>query len=242
MASRCACTCRCPSTPRKIWLKIGFGLGFEPDPAGGGDAYVSDPAKPVPYRVGPIRPRWADDSTWSQWLVDDQRFASDRTDVLVYVSDVLDEPVTISGRPVANLVATTTGADADFVVKLIDLYPDEVPAQPELGGYQLGVAMDILRGRYRNSYSEPEPIPPGLPQTYRVALPATEHVFRPGHRILVQIQSSWFPLYDRNPQTWVESIFEAQPGDFVKATHTVLRGGAEGSFVELPVVEAASGR
>jgi predicted acyl esterase len=124
------------------------------------------------------------------------------------------------------------------VVKLIDVYPDEVPAQPELGGYQLGVAMDIFRGRYRESYSAPAPIPADTVQSYRFALPNVHHVFRPGHRIAIQIQSTWFPLYDRNPQTWVENIFRAEPGDYRAATHRVHRSGETASFVELPVVEA----
>ena len=179
---------------------------------------------------------WAEDSTWGEWLVDDQRFASDRTDVLVYVSDVLTEPLAVAGTPVANLFASTTGTDADWVVKLIDLYPDEVPTQPELGGYQLAVSMDILRGRYRESFEKPSPIPADSVQRYRWTLPAVHHVFAPGHRIMIQIQSTWFPLYDRNPQTWVDNIFFAQPADYRPATHRVFRSGDTASFVELPVV------
>ncbi|MEO7975114.1 MAG: CocE/NonD family hydrolase [Thermoanaerobaculia bacterium] len=200
------------------------------------DAYVSDPAKPVPYRQRPARPMWAADSTWSQWLVDDQRFASDRTDVLVYVSDVLTASLAVAGSPVANLFAATSGTDADWVVKLIDLRPDEVPTQPELGGYQLAVSMDILRGRYRESFETPSPIPADSIQRYRWTLPTVHHVFAPGHRIMVQIQSTWFPHYDRSPQTWVESIFFALPADYRPATHRVFRGGDAASFVELPVV------
>ena len=234
-----SCAAGCAPGARNLYLRSGFRLAFAPDPPAqaGGDSYVSDPAKPVPYRQRPIRPLWAKDSTWGRWLVDDQRFASDRTDVLVYVSELLTAPVTVSGQPVANLFATTTGSDADWVVKLVDLYPDEVPEQPELGGYQLGVAMDILRGRYRESTSQPTPIPPGEVQRYRLPLPTVHHVFRPGHRILVQIQSSWFPLYDRNPQSFVGNVFLAPPEAYTKATHTVLRGGQTASFLELPVVE-----
>lgn len=237
-----SCDDGCPWQPQRLYLRPDFSLGLSPVAAGDGDepydAYVSDPAKPVPYRIRPIRPIWAEDSTWREWLVDDQRFASSRTDVLVYVSDVLEEPVKIAGRPVANLFASTTGSDADWVVKLIDVYPPEVPEQRELGGYQLGVAMDIFRGRYRNDLGRPQPIPPDEVEQYRFALPTAHHVFRPGHRIMVQIQSSWFPLYDRNPQTYVDNIFFAEPEDYRKATHRVYRDGETASYVELPVVGA----
>ncbi len=240
-----SCSDGCPNAPRKLYLQPGFGLGFRAPAASpasstssspAADAYVSDPSKPVPYRQRPVRPMWAADSTWGQWLVDDQRFASDRTDVLVYVSHVLTTPLAVAGTPVANLFASTTGTDADWVVKLIDLYPDEVPTQPELGGYQLAVSMDILRGRYRESFEKPSPIPADSIQRYSWTLPAVHHVFAPGHRIMIQIQSTWFPLYDRNPQTWVDNIFFAQPADYRPATHRVFHGGDSASFVELPVV------
>ncbi len=139
--------------------------------------------------------------------------------------------------PVANLVASTSGTDSDWVVKLIDVYPDEVPSQPELGGYQLAIGMDIFRGRYRASFEQPRPIAPGQPLVYRFALPHAHHVFQPGHRVMVQIQSSWFPLYDRNPQTYVENIFFARPADYVKATQRVYRSAAEPSFIDLPLVK-----
>jgi putative CocE/NonD family hydrolase len=161
----------------------------------------------------------------------------DRTDVLTYVSDVLTAPLQIGGAPVVDLFASTSGTDSDWVVKLIDVYPDEVPSQPELGGYQLGVGMDIFRGRYRESYEHPSAIPAGKVQRYRFALPNANHVFLPGHRIMVQIQSSWFPLYDRNPQTYVDNIFLAGPGDYRKATQRIFRTGATASFIELPVVK-----
>ena len=137
-----------------------------------------------------------------------------------------------------NLFASTSGTDSDWVVKLIDVYPDEVPEDPPMGGYQLAVAMDIFRGRYRDSLSKPTPIPAGQVQRYRFALPHVNHVFLPGHRIMVQIQSSWFPLYDRNPQTYVGNIFLARPGDYRRATQRVFHGGAGASFIELPVVGA----
>ncbi len=165
----------------------------------------------------------------------DQRPVADRPDVLTYETPVLTAPVRISGAPIADLFAATTGTDADWVVKLIDVFPDEVPNQPEMGGYQLPIAMDIFRGRYRESFEHPAAIPAGKPERYRFALPTANHVFQPGHRIMVQIQSSWFPLYDRNPQTYVPNLFFAKPADYVKATQTVYRSGELASAVLLPV-------
>jgi len=195
---------------------------------------LSDPAKPVPYLTRPVR--FGDSDRWKSWLVTDQRAVADRTDVLTYETPKLTAPVRISGAPVADLVAATTGTDADWVVKLIDVYPDEVPGQPEMGGYQLGVSMDIFRGRYRESFEHPSPIPAGKPQRYRFALPTTNHVFLPGHRIMVQIQSSWFPLYDRNPQTFVPSIFWAKAEDYKKAVQRVYHTTGEPSQIILPLV------
>lgn len=227
-----------PPQPKPLYLHAGGKLGFEKPGAGeGADEYVSDPAKPVPYRARPSQPiGYTENLSWVRWLVDDQREFSGRPDVLTYTSEVLTQPLTLSGAPLANLVASTTGTDADWVVKLIDVYPDEVPGQPELGGYQLPVSMDILRGRYRDNFSDPKPIPPGKAVTYRFALPNVNHVFLPGHRIMVQVQSSWFPLYDRNPQTYVPNIFFAKPEDYRKATDRVFHTEHEASFVELPVV------
>jgi len=202
------------------------------------DSYVSDPAKPVPYLPRPVR--FADSDRWKQWLVTDQRFAADRTDVLTYQTSVLTAPVRISGAPVADLFAATTGTDSDWVVKLIDVFPDEVPSQAEMGGYELAVSMDIFRGRYRQSFERPSAIPAGKPQRYHFVLPTTDHVFQPGHRIMVQIQSSWFPLYDRNPQTYVENIFFAKPVDYVKATQAVFRSRDQASAVWLPVAPLIS--
>jgi putative CocE/NonD family hydrolase len=198
------------------------------------EEYVSDPAKPVPYRPRPSQPMgYVLPLTWPQWLVDDQREPGGRTDVLSYISEPLTQPLKISGQAVVKLTASTSGTDSDWVVKLIDVYPDEVAEQPELGGYQLPVAMDIFRGRYRESFSDPKPLAANKPLDYHWDLPTTNHVFQPGHRIMVQVQSSWFPLYDRNPQTFVQSIFNAEPKDYVKATQRIY----EGSAIELPVVK-----
>jgi hypothetical protein len=182
--------------------------------------------------------RFADGDAWRRWLVVDQRWVSDRTDVLTYVTAPLTEPLRVGGAPVVNLVASTSGTDSDWVVKLIDVYPDEVPSQPEMGGYQLGLAMDIFRGRYREGFEAPKAIEPNAPLTYKFTLPMVDHVFLPGHRIMVQVQSSWFPLYDRNPQTFVPNIFLAQPRDYVKATQRVYHAQGAASFIELPVVQA----
>ncbi|MBD3856506.1 MAG: CocE/NonD family hydrolase [Acidobacteria bacterium] len=233
------CASGCTVRPTSLYLGAGLGLGFvspQPDDEAF-DEYVSDPAKPVPFRARPIEPTGYEDEglTWPQWLVDDQREASGRTDVLVFRSEILTEPVKISGEPIANLVASTSGTDSDWVVKLIDVYPDEVAEQPAMGGYQLMVSADIIRGRYRESFEDARPIEANEPLLYRFALPTANHVFLPGHRIMVQVQSSWFPLYDRNPQTFVPSIFWAEPQDFQKAVQRIYHPGRE-SFIELPLV------
>jgi putative CocE/NonD family hydrolase len=171
--------------------------------------------------------------------VDDQRDASGRPDVVAFVSDKLTAAMKISGEPVANLVAATSGSDSDWVVKLIDVYPDEVGDDVVMGGYQLMIAADIFRGRYRESFTKAKPLTPDTPLLYRFALPTANHVFLPGHRIMVQIQSSWFPLYDRNPQTFVANIFWAKPGDYRKATQRVYHSPKESSFIELPLAAPA---
>jgi hypothetical protein len=168
--------------------------------------------------------------------VDDQRPFSDRPDVLVFTSQVLTEPLQLAGEVVATLMAATSGTDADWVVKLIDVYPDEVPSQPEMGGYQLMIAGDLLRGRYRESYEQARPIPAGEVLAYRVVMPHVHHTVLPGHRLMVQIQSSWFPLCDRNPQTFVDSIAHARPEDFQRATQSIYHSPKAASLVELPVL------
>jgi hypothetical protein len=230
-----ACEQGCSAPMQPLYLQADFALGFDKPAAPGtaADVYVSDPAKPIPYLPRPVR--FSDGDRWRQWLVSDQRSVEDRTDVLAYQTPVLTAPLRIAGAPVADLFAATTGTDGDWVVKLIDVFPDEVPSQPEMGGYELSIAMDIFRGRYRESFERPSAIPAGKPQRYRFALPTTDHVFLPGHRIMVQIQSSWFPLYDRNPQTYVENIFFAKPSDYVKATQSVFRSADRPSAVWLPV-------
>jgi putative CocE/NonD family hydrolase len=229
-----------PVLPRKYYLSPGGTIATDaPAPAAspGFEEYVADPAKPVPFLPRPVHLEGdAGEADWQGWLVSDQRPASGRTDVLTFETEPLTQKVRIAGEPVANIVASTTGTDGDFVVKLIDVYPDEVGRNPKLGGYQLMVSGDIFRGRYRNGFDKPQPIPAGQKQTYKFKLPNASHAFLPGHRIMVQVQSSWFPLYDRNPQTYVDNIFYAPPEAYKKATIHVFDAGADASSVELPVV------
>jgi len=209
----------------------------EADPRIGYDEYISDPAKPVTNRIRPVPPSGYDScAQWPCWLVDDQRDFSGRQDVLAYTTDVLKEPLKVSGQPIVNLIASTSGTDSDWVVKVIDVYPDETAPDPKLGGYQLAVSMDIFRGRYRESFENPKPITPNEPLLYKWALPNMNHVFLPGHRIMIQIQSSWFPLYDRNPQKFVPNIFWAKPEDFQKATQRIYHTTGKESGVVLPLV------
>jgi putative CocE/NonD family hydrolase len=229
------CASGCTLKPTPLYLSARLQLRFDAPQADAAafDEYVSDPAKPVPFIARPVQ---AAGQTWAQWLVSDQRDASGRPDVVAFVSETLTAPVKISGEPIANLVASTSGSDSDWVVKLIDVYPDEVAAQPALGGYQLMVSADIFRGRYRESLETPKPIAPDEALVYRFALPTANHVFKPGHRIMVQVQSSWFPLYDRNPQTFVPNIFWARPEDYRKAVQRIYHAPGRASFVLLPLV------
>ncbi|HEY1836283.1 MAG TPA: CocE/NonD family hydrolase [Rhizomicrobium sp.] len=229
----CEKGCAHPMTP--IYLQADSGLSFEkPRGAEAGDSYVSDPAKPVPYTPRPANAN--NNEAWRTWLVHDQRFVDGRPDVLTYETPVLTKTVRLDGAPLVDLVASTTGTDGDFVVRLIDVYPGVYPTQPELGGYELPIGSDIFRGRYRNSFEHPSPIPANVPQHYRFALPNANYEFLPGHRIMVMIQSTLFPLYDRNPQTYVDNILFAKPSDYKKATITVLHSADNASAIWLPVV------
>jgi putative CocE/NonD family hydrolase len=221
-----------------LYLRAGLKLSHEPPQPGDTafEEYISDPAKPVPFVPRPTQTMgYGESNPWPRWLVMDQREASGRPDVVTFVSDVLTAPMKISGEPIANLVASTSGTDSDWVVKLIDVYPDEVGGDAVMGGYQLMIAADIFRGRYRESFTKAKALMPDTPLLYRFALPNANHVFLPGHKIMVQIQSSWFPLYDRNPQTFVPNIFWAKPGDYKKATQRVYHSAKDGSFLELPL-------
>jgi putative CocE/NonD family hydrolase len=231
-----SCDQGCPNKSRALYLAARGGLSFTgPDAATPPfDEYVSDPSKPVPYRTRPVVE--SDSDAWRHWLVDDQRFVDGRPDVLTFETEPLTTPLRVSGAPVVNLYASTSGSDSDWAVKLIDVYPASVPSQPEMGGYELAISLDIFRGRYRTSFEHAAAITPNQPLLYRFGIPTVNHVFQPGHRIMVQVQSSLFPLYDRNPQSFVPNIFDAKPGDYQKATERIWHTPGDASFIDLPVV------
>ncbi|BCA62305.1 glutaryl-7-ACA acylase [Sphingomonas sp. HMP9] len=227
-----ACETGCASPLKPIYLQEGGALGFGKATTGG-DSYVSDPSKPVPHLPRPVN---FGDGRWGDWLVSDQRGVDGRPDVMTYTTEALTTPVRVSGAPIADIFAKTTGTDGDFVVKVIDVYPAENATDPKMGGYELPISLDIFRGRYRQSFAKPTAIPAGKVQEYKFRLPTVNHVFQPGHKIMIQVQSSLFPLYDRNPQTFVPNIFLAKKTDYKPATVTIVRGGASASAVWLPVV------
>jgi putative CocE/NonD family hydrolase len=224
---------------RALYFGAGKTLGFaKPSTTTGDDAFVSDPAFPVPYRHRPIQPTYfPGGSKWSTWLLEDQRFVDDRADVLSWETTPLDSDVTIAGDVVAHLFASTTGSDADWIVKLIDVYPERYADDWSLAGYQLMVSNEVFRGRYRQGFEKPAPIKPNAVLEYSWSLHTQDYTFRKGHRIMVQVQSTWFPLIDRNPQTYVASIFAAKPEDFKAATHRIYRTSTYPSRVEIPVVK-----
>jgi len=219
-------------------------LSFDAPSAVGKDAadsYVSDPAHPVPYRRRPVDMTYPGDhpGSWYTWLVQDQRFVDNGPDVMTWQTGVLDQDVTVTGDVTAKLFASTTGTDADWIVKLIDVYPEKVEEDWKLSGFELMIADEIFRGRYRKSYEKPEAITPNEVMPFTVSLHSANHVFKKGHRIMVQVQSTWFPLYDRNPQKFVANIFEAKDSDYQKATHTIYRSKQYPSNVEVMVLPAA---
>jgi len=238
-----SCDSGCPDKPKPLYLEAGGKLSFDAPKPGGErySEYVSDPAKPVPFSP---RPFYMDESTdnynsdWRTWLVRDQRFVDGRPDVLTFETEPLTAPLRLAGRPIVNLDASTSGTDSDWVVKLIDVYPGTYPYDPPMGGYELPIATDIFRGRYRTSFEHPQAITPNQPLVYNFGLPMVNHVFKPGHRIMVQVQSTLFPLYDRNPQTYVPNIFDAKPADYQKATQRIWHTPGNASFISLPVVPA----
>jgi len=222
-------------TQRNLYLHAGGRLSFDAPASAGSDArddYISDPANPVPYRPRPIRT-----AGWPEWQLNDQRLADGRPDVLTYLSEPLEEDLTFTGEPVANLFAATSGSDSDWVVKLIDVYPQAYGPEPYMSGFQFMVAGEVFRGRYRNSFETPEPITPGEPARYEINLRSRNHTFKAGHSIMVQVQSSWFPMIDRNPQTYVDNIYEASESDFRIATQSVYRSRDLASHISLPVVK-----
>jgi putative CocE/NonD family hydrolase len=231
-----SCANACEAQPKALYLLAGGKLGFDAPAAGQAeyDEYVSDPAKPVPFVPRPVV--FSDRTMWTTWLVQDQRFVDGRPDVLTYVSEPLTAPLRIAGAPQAELLASTSGSDGDWVVKLIDVYPDQVPSAPAMGGYELAVSLSIFRGRYRESFEHPQAIASDQVLPYRFAMPNANHTFQPGHRVMVQVQSSLFPLYDRNPQTFVPNVFFAKPEDYRKATQRIWHTPQQASLIRLPVL------
>jgi hypothetical protein len=201
------------------------------------DSYISDPAHPVPYRTRPIEETYGPGSRWYTWLTEDQRFVQNRPDVLSWETELLTDDVTVTGNIFAKLFAATTGSDADWVVKLIDEYPEQYPKEPKMAGYEFMVANDVFRGRFRKSFVTPEAIIPNKTEEYTVDLHSLNHVFKKGHKIMVQVQSTWFPIIDRNPQKYVPNIFEATESDFQIATQKIYCGSAVASHIELSVMQ-----
>jgi putative CocE/NonD family hydrolase len=233
-----SCAQGCPHASAPLYLHADGTLGGTPVAGGAQYAeYVSDPAKPVPFVPRPVD--MGDRTTWTTWLVKDQRFVDGRTDVLTYASAPLTAPLSLAGVPIAHLFASTSGSDSDWVVKLIDVYPDQYPDDPKMAGYQLPIALTIFRGRYREGFDKPQALQVDAPLAYTFDLPNVNHVLKPGHRLMVQIQSSLFPLYDRNPQTFVDNIFFAKPGDYRRATQRIWATPQQASFIELPVTAGA---
>ena len=220
---------------RKLYFHADRKLSFDPPPAtspSAFDTYVSDPDNPVPYRHRPIRLG----AGWPTWQVEDQRFVHRRPDVLDWQTEPLAQDVVVSGKILTQLYASSSGSDSDWIVKVIDVYPDKYAADPEMGGYQLMVAGDVFRARYRKSLEKPEALKPDAVEKYEIGFPANDHVFRAGHRIMVQVQSTWFPVIDRNPQKFVPNIFLANAADFQKATQRVFRSGTQASHLVLPTM------
>jgi uncharacterized protein len=222
----------------KIYLQDNNKLSFKKpaDGANGFDSYVSDPANPVLYRPRPIERTYSDSSNWETWLVEDQRFVANRPDVLSYKTDTLTSDITVTGDVLAHLSASITGSDVDWVVKLIDVYPDYYTKDPGLSQFELIIAADIFRGRFKNSFSKPQAVIPGKIEEYKIGLHQVNHVFKKGHRIMVQIQSSWFPIFDRNPQSYVPNIFLATQKDFIKSTQNIYHTKVNPTYIELPIV------
>ena len=226
----------------KLYFRESGKLSFEPPSQKGEafDSYLSDPAHPVPYRHRPISPTYPG-GEWPTWLLEDQRFVDQRPDVASWRTEPLQEDVVIAGDIVADLFASTTGSDADWIVKLIDVYPEEYSPDPKLGGYQLIIADEVFRSRFRKSFEKPEPIVPNQVIEYKIDLHTNDHAFLKGHRIMVQVQSTWFPVIDRNPQTFVENIFKATERDYRPATQRIYRSAQHSSHMVVPVESPGGG-
>jgi hypothetical protein len=230
------------SRPTSLHLETGQQLSWSASTAQTAAAqtaasYVSDPANPVPYRHRPIQPTYSDGSEWYNWLTEDQRFVTGRKDVAVFKLPVLTNDLTLTGEVVADVFASTTGTDNDMIVKLIDEYPDDDP-DATMRSYQLLTNAEIFRGRYLSGFDHPAALKPGSISEYKFSLHDVDHVFKAGHTVMVEIQSTWFPLYDRNPQTFVPNIMNAKPADYKPATITIYSGPGHDSALEVPLVNA----
>ena len=225
-------------TQRKLYFQEDGKLSFDPpkETAPAFDSYISDPGNPVPYRPRPVEETYSEGSRWFTWLLEDQRFVQQRPDTVSWETEPLAEDVSVAGDIVAHLFASTTGTDSDWIVKLIDVYPEKYEAVHKMGGYELMIADEVLRGRFRNSFEKPEPLVANQVTPFKVDLHTNDHVFLKGHRIMVQVQSTWFPIIDRNPQKYVPNIFEAKASDYVKTTQRIYRTKMYPSNVEIPVV------
>ncbi len=228
------------STERKLYFHADGKLSFDAPSVASDkqfDSYISDPAKPVPYRPRPVEPTYYfRGSGWGAWLVEDQRFAHLRPDVLSWETDSLTEDIAVSGNVIAHLFASTTGSDSDWIVKLIDVFPENYEPEPKMGGYQLMIANEVFRGRFRKSFVKPEPIEPNRVNEYVIDMRQCDHRFLKGHKIMVQVQSTWFPVIDRNPQKYVENIFKAKDADYIAATQRIFRTKNSPSHIQVPVV------
>ena len=222
---------------KKLYAHSNNSCSFtRPTDAAGQISFVSDPSHPVPYRTQPIEATYGPGSRWRTWQVEDQRFVYSRPDVTSFVMDSLTNDLTVTGKIVAHLFASTTGTDADWIVKLIDVYPNFDSKNLLMSGYQLPVAMEAFRGRFRKSFSNPTPLTPNKTEEFVIDLHEIDHTFKKGHRIMIQVQSTWFPVIDRNPQKFVPNIFEAKDADFIKATHTIYLNAKYPTYIELPVM------
>ncbi|HEV7782623.1 MAG TPA: CocE/NonD family hydrolase [Chitinophagaceae bacterium] len=226
------------ATIKKLYARAGNSCSFEkPATANAYVSFTSDPAKPVPYRTQPIEATYGPGSRWRPWQVEDQRFVYTRPDVISFTLDSLTADLAVTGKIVAHLFASTSGTDADWIVKLIDVYPDFDKKSLTMSGFHFPVAMEVFRGRFRKSFSNPSPLIPNKPEEFVIDLHDINHVFKKGHRIMIQVQSTWFPLIDRNPQKYVPNIFMAKENDFIKAEHRVYFSSEYPTYIELPVLK-----
>lgn len=225
------------ATMKKLYATANNSISFDKPVATKAEvAYISDPSKPVPYRSRPIEVTYSQGSRWGTWHVEDQRFVSSRPDVVNFVGDTLKEDLIVTGDIITHLFASTTGTDADFVVKLIDVYPNRYKKDMSMSGFELPVAMEVFRGRFRKSFEKPTPLTPNKPEEFVIDLHQINHIFQKGHKLMIQVQSTWFPIIDRNPQKYVPNIFEASEADYIKATHTIYCNSQYATYIELPIV------